>query len=184
MATTTILPLLVKVGHISPCYAYRHQQHGETEIEYGLRVANELEQEILTLGADNVMAFVAEPVVGATMGVVSAVAGYFSRIREICDQYGVLLILDEVICGMGRTGKLFACEHDQVEPDLFCIAKGLGVAGKVKKAAFEARLICYPMAGTIDGDHVLLAPPFVISEAQIDELVAKLGQSISQVLDH
>jgi len=287
------LPLLVEVSHISPCYAYRDQQHGETELDYGLRIANELEQEILTLGADNVMAFVAEPVVGATMGAVPAVAGYFSRIREICDQYGVLLILDEVMCGMGRTGKLFACEQDQVVPDLLCMAKGLGAgyqpigamlasdkiyqtvaqgsgyflhghtymghpvacaaalavtrkildenllsqvvqrgkylhatltdvlgehpnvgdirglglfqglelvadrpskaplpprlgtAGKVKKAAFEAGLICYPMAGTIDGvqgDHILLAPPFIISEAQIDELVAKLAQSINEAL--
>ena len=287
------LPLLVEVSHISPCYAYRDQQHGETELDYGLRIANELEQEILTLGADNVMAFVAEPVVGATMGAVPAVAGYFSRIREICDQYGVLLILDEVMCGMGRTGKFFACEQDQVAPDLLCMAKGLGAgyqpigamlasdkiyqavaqgsgyfqhghtymghpvacaaalavirkildedllsqvvqrgeylhatltdalgqhpnvgdirglglfqgielvadrpskvplpprlgtAGKVKKAAFEAGLICYPMAGTIDGvqgDHILLAPPFIISEAQIDELVAKLEQSINEAL--
>ena len=72
------------------------------------------------------MAFIAEPVVGATAGAVPAVEGYFRRIREICDQYGVLLILDEVMCGMGRTGHLFACEHDKVRPDILCIAKGLG----------------------------------------------------------
>ena len=287
------IPLLVEVSHIAPCYAYRDQQQDETEVEYGLRVANELEQEILTLGAENVMAFIAEPVVGATMGAVPAVLGYFTRIREICDQYGVLLILDEVMCGMGRIGKLFACEHDRVVPDLLCLAKGLGAgyqpigamlasdkiyqavaqgtglfqhgytymghpiacaaalavtrkildedllnqvvlrgqylhsalsakfaghpnvgdirglglfqglelvadrahkiplaaslgtAGKIKKAAFNAGLICYPMAGTIDGvqgDHILLAPPFIISEAQIDELVSKLAQSINEVL--
>ena len=287
------LPLLIEMSHISPCYAYRDLKQGETELDYGLRVANELEAEILAVGADRVMAFVAEPIVGATMGAVSAVRGYFKRIREICDQYGVLLILDEVMCGMGRSGKLYACEHDDVEPDLLCMAKGLGagyqpigamlasdkiyqavaqgsgyfqhghtyighpvacaaalavtqkiidqdllsqvrrrgeylhtalcdslgahpnvgdirgsglfrgielvadrtskapltaslgIAAKVKKAAFDAGLICYPMAGTIDGvqgDHILLAPPFIIEEAQIDELVAKLAQAINQVL--
>ncbi len=72
------------------------------------------------------MAFMAEPVVGATMGAVPGAPGYFTRIREICDQYGVLLILDEVMCGMGRTGHLFACDADDVVPDILCIAKGLG----------------------------------------------------------
>ena len=287
------LPLLVEMSHISPCYTYRDLNQGETEVDYGLRVANELESEILAVGEDKVMAFVAEPIVGATMGAVPAVEGYFKRIREICDQYGVLLILDEVMCGMGRSGKLYACEHDDIVPDLLCMAKGLGAgyqpigamlasdeiyqavaqgsgyfqhghtyighpvacaaalavtqkvinhgllsqvrkrgdylhaalnhslgahphvgdirglglfrgielvadriskaplnaslgtAAKVKKAAFEAGLICYPMAGTIDGvkgDHILLAPPFIISEAQIDELVAKLSQAIHEVL--
>nr|MCS5560016.1 aspartate aminotransferase family protein [Oceanospirillaceae bacterium] len=287
------LPLLVEVSHIAPCYAYRDQRNEETEVDYGLRVANELEEEILILGVDKVMAFVAEPIVGATMGAVAAVEGYFKRIREICDQYGVLLILDEVMCGMGRSGQLFACERDQIAPDLLCMAKGLGAgyqpigamlasdkihqavaqgsgffqhghtymghpvacaaalavtrkildqdllkqvrqrgnylhnslverfgnhpnvgdirgqglfrgielvadrssksslspvlgtAGKIKKEAFAAGLICYPMAGTIDGvqgDHILLAPPFIISETQIDELVDKLSQSIHEVL--
>ena len=120
------LPLLVEMSHISPCYTYRDLNQGETEVDYGLRVANELESEILAVGEDKVMAFVAEPIVGATMGAVPAVEGYFKRIREICDQYGVLLILDEVMCGMGRSGKLYACEHDDIVPDLLCMAKGLG----------------------------------------------------------
>ena len=89
-------------------------------------MANELEGEILRLGPDKVMAFLAEPVIGATLGAVAAEDGYFTRIREICDQYGVLLILDEVMCGMGRTGSLFACNHDPVRPDIITIAKGLG----------------------------------------------------------
>jgi adenosylmethionine-8-amino-7-oxononanoate aminotransferase len=72
------------------------------------------------------MAFIAEPVVGATAGAVPSVPGYFTRIREICDRYGVLLILDEVMCGMGRTGTLFASEQDDVTPDIVTIAKGLG----------------------------------------------------------
>ncbi len=119
-------PLLIDVSHIAPCYAYREQLTGESEIDFGLRLANELEAEILRLGADEVMAFVAEPVVGATLGAVPAADGYFKRIREICDQYGVLLILDEVMCGMGRTGTLFASEYDEISPDICTIAKGLG----------------------------------------------------------
>ncbi|MBL6929580.1 MAG: aspartate aminotransferase family protein [Rhodospirillales bacterium] len=119
-------PILIDSHHLSPCYAYRGQAEGESEADYGLRVANELEAKILELGAENVIGFIAEPVVGATMGAVPAVPGYFKRIREICDTYGVLMILDEVMCGMGRTGTLFACEQEGVSPDLVAIAKGLG----------------------------------------------------------
>ncbi|MEM7561604.1 MAG: aspartate aminotransferase family protein [Pseudomonadota bacterium] len=119
-------PLMIETSHISPCYAYRGLEKGETEYEYGQRVANELETEIKRLGEDQVMAFVAEPVVGATLGAVPPVEGYFKRIREICDQYGVLLILDEVMCGMGRTGSLYACDQEGIAPDILTIAKGLG----------------------------------------------------------
>lgn len=119
-------PLLMGAHHIAPCYAYRGQEVGETAFEYGQRVANELADKIAELGADNVMAFVAEPVVGATSGAVPPVEGYFKRIREICDANGVLLILDEVMCGMGRTGTLFACEQEDVAPDICAVAKGLG----------------------------------------------------------
>jgi len=119
-------PILIEGHHISPCYAYRGRRDDETDAEFGLRVANELEAKIQELGADSVIGFVAEPVVGATMGTVPPVPGYFKRIREICDKYGILLILDEVMCGMGRTGTLFACEQDGVRPDIVAIAKGLG----------------------------------------------------------
>ena len=286
-------PLLIDTHHIAPCFAYRGQRDTETPFEYGQRVANELEQKLLELGPETVMAFIAEPVVGATAGAVPAVEGYFRRIREICDQYGVLLILDEVMCGMGRTGHLFACEHDKVRPDILCIAKGLGAgyqpigamlcsseiyakiedgsgffqhghtylghpmaaaAGnavldvlleqdllaevtpkgaflehelratfnqhphvgnirgrglfraielvedrdtksafdlslgltqRLKKTAQDNGLLCYPMAGTIDGkngDHILLAPPFTISENEMVELVEKLSSTIHSVL--
>ncbi len=286
-------PLLLDVSHIEPCYAYRLQAEGESAEAYGARAADALEREILRLGPETVMAFMAETVVGATAGAVPPAPGYFARIREICDRYGVLLILDEVMCGMGRTGHLFACTEDGVAPDILCIAKGLGagyqpigamlctdtiyqaiaegsgffqhghtylghptaaaaaravvealvsrglvaqaraqgeklaqrladrfgqhphvgdlrgrglfrgielvanretkapfapekrVAARIKKAALDAGLICYPMAGTIDGqrgDHVLLAPPFIIEDAQLDELVDKLGTALSQVL--
>lgn len=282
-------PMLVEMSHITHCYEYMLRDSGETAEDYGLRAAQELEDEILRLGADSVIAFLAEPVVGATMGAVPAVEGYFKRIREICDKYGVLLILDEVMCGMGRTGHLFACDHDRISPDILCIAKGLGagyqpigamicsqkifdaiyngsgffqhghtylghpvataagravvqkllqhkladragiqgeklraalgerfgqhahigdirgrglfvglelvedrdtkmhldparkVAAKIKSAAFEAGLICYPMSGTRDGktgDHILLAPPFIITDDQIGELTDKLAIAI------
>lgn len=279
-------PLMVQTSHISPCFEYRGRTDGESQFDYGQRVANELEAEIKRLGEKKVMAFVAEPVVGATAGAVPAVDGYFKRIREICDTYGVLLILDEVMCGMGRTGSLFACEQEGVRPDIVTIAKGLGAgyqpigamlcSGEIykaiedgsgffqhghtyighptasaaaltvlnklttgglverskimgeklqaalvsafgehphvgdirgrglfrgleivedrvskkpfatedakhkmlKKACFEAGLICYPMGGTIDGqtgDHILLAPPFILQDQHIDEIVEKLS---------
>ena len=97
-------PLLMEVSHITPCYAYRFKEPGESDQAFGRRAADELETEILRLGPETVAAFVAEPVVGATLGAVPPVPGYFTRIREICDTYGVLLILDEIMCGMGRTG--------------------------------------------------------------------------------
>lgn len=286
-------PMLVETTHIAPCYEYRDRRDDESVEAYGRRVADELETEILMLGPETVMAFVAEPVVGATAGAVPAVPGYLKRIREICDRYGVLLILDEVMCGMGRTGHLFACEQDGVAPDMITIAKGLGagyqpigallVAGRIydaiaagsgffqhghtymghamaataanavldaiesrgllarvraqgdrldaalraelgqhphvgdirgrglfrgielvadrdskepfdparklhariKAEALEDGLICYPMGGTIDGqrgDHVLLAPPYIIEDAQVDELVGKLSGAIRRAL--
>lgn len=287
-------PLLIDgVSHISECYAYRGQRPGETPEAYGLRMADELEAEILRLGADHVAAFIAEPVVGATLGAVPAAPGYFRRIREICDRHDVLLILDEVMCGMGRTGTLHACEQDGAHPDIEVIAKGLGagyqpigavlvngrivdairagsgffqhghtylghpvacaaalavqhviredgllahvralgaqldarlrerlgahpnvgdirgrgffrgvelvadrstraalppadkVHARIKAAAFERGLVCYPMGGTVDGaqgDHVLLAPPFTVSIDHLDELVDKLASSIEFVL--
>ena len=283
-------PLLIKTTHVSPCYAYRGKQASETEAAYGERLARELEQEIQRLGEKSVIAFVAETVAGATIGAVPAVAGYFKRVREICDRYGVLLILDEVMCGMGRCGTLWAFEQEGIVPDLVTIAKGLGAGyqpigallisreiadtiqkasgffqhghtyighaaacagalavqkrlhedgllakvaplgnalekrlkdvfadhphvgdirgrglfrgielvedratkkpfdpklrmnARVKRKALEAGLMCYPMGGTIDGvqgDHVLLAPPFVVDETQLDELVDKLGIAIT-----
>ena len=286
-------PLLVDVKHMSPCFEYRFREKDESAEAYGLRTAQELEDEILRLGPDTVMAFMAEPVVGATLGAVPAVEGYFKRIREICDKYGVLLVLDEVMCGMGRTGHLFACEADGISPDILCIAKGLGggyqpigamlcsgeiygtieagsgffqhghtylghpvaaaaglavvsaildrqliprvgemggkleaalqakfgqhpnvgdirgrglfrgielvqnretkepfsperrLAAKIKAVAMANGLICYPMSGTIDGklgDHILLAPPYILEEEHIEELVTKLEMAISTAL--
>ncbi|HWT37365.1 MAG TPA: aspartate aminotransferase family protein, partial [Paraburkholderia sp.] len=120
------LPILIEAHHVSPCYAYREQRADETEEQFAQRLADELEQKILELGSDTVAAFVAETVVGATAGAVPPVREYFRKIRAVCDRYGVLLILDEIMSGMGRTGYLFACEEDGVSPDLLTIAKGLG----------------------------------------------------------
>jgi adenosylmethionine-8-amino-7-oxononanoate aminotransferase len=286
-------PLLIETHHIDPCFAYRCQEAGETDEAYAARAADALEAEIQKLGPDTVMAFVAETVVGATAGAVPPVADYFKRIRRICDRHGVLLILDEVMCGMGRTGTLHACEQEGIAPDLMTIAKGLGggyepigavllgrhiydsfangsgffqhghtymahplacAAGlavqdaihrdnllanvrdmgallrrrlgerfgnhphvgdirgrglfhavelvedrssktpfdparklhaKVKKAAMARGLMVYPMGGTIDGtrgDHVLLAPPFIVTAAEIGEIVDRLGSAIDDAL--
>ena len=126
--------LLPATSHVDPCWAYRHQLPGESDSDYGLRAAAKLEAEILRLGPDNVSCFIAETVVGATLGCVPPAPGYFRQIREICDRYGVLLILDEVMCGMGRTGTLHACEQEGIAPDILVIAKGLG-AGYVPLGA-------------------------------------------------
>lgn len=120
-------PMLVpSMEHVSPCHPWRWKTGDETEADYTRRLAEELDATIRRLGPDTVAAFIAEPVVGATMGAVPATPGYFREIRKVCDRHGVLLILDEVMCGMGRTGTLFACEHDGVSPDMIAIAKGLG----------------------------------------------------------
>jgi len=286
-------PILLDTQMIAPCYAYRDQRDDESEAEYGLRVANELETKLLELGPETVMAFLAEPVVGATAGAVPAVPGYFKRVREICDQYGVLLIFDEVMCGMGRTGTLYACEQESVTPDILICAKGLGagyqpigaalatekvygairdgsgffqhghtymghpvacaaalavqtaieeegllanvramggqlnealqerfgnhhhvgdirgrglfqaielVADRANKTPFDPGLklharikaeamargmMCYPGGGTIDGklgDHVLLAPPFIIDESHVSDITNRLGEAVDAAI--
>jgi adenosylmethionine-8-amino-7-oxononanoate aminotransferase len=135
------LPLLASAEHIAPCYAYRCQDASETTEAYGLRAANALEEALIQVGPETVIAFVAEPVVGAAMGCVPAVPGYFRRIREICDRYGVLLILDEVMCGLGRTGYRYACQEDGVAPDLLVVAKGLGAGYQPISATLVAQRI-------------------------------------------
>jgi hypothetical protein len=285
-------PLLVPaMHHIDPCHYWRWGEPGESPEAYGRRVAEQLDAKIRELGPESVAAFIAEPVVGATMGAVPAVPGYFRRIREICDAHGVLLILDEVMCGMGRTGHLFASEAEGIAPDIVCIAKGLGagiqpigamlcsgeiyrtiergsgffqhghtyighptacaagvavlgripellpnvramgaklksalesalgqhphvgdvrgrglflgvelvadketkapfdpaegVAARLKKACFADGLLVYPMSGTVDGesgDHALIAPPFIIGEGQVDEIVTKFSAALERTL--
>jgi hypothetical protein len=119
-------PMLIDVSLVDPCFEYRFAEPGESREDYGRRAANTLEEEILRLGPETVMAFVAETVVGATAGAVPPVPGYLKRIREICDRHGVILILDEVMCGSGRTGTFLSCEQDGVVPDIVTLGKGLG----------------------------------------------------------
>lgn len=118
-------PLLRPAYHVSPCYAYRGREDGEDDERYVTRLAEELESAFLALGPDTVAAFVAETVVGSTSGAVPPVTGYFQRVREVCDKYGVLLIIDEVMAGLGRTGHLFAYEEDGFSPDIVALGKGL-----------------------------------------------------------
>ena len=287
-------PILMDATHVAPCYAYRDQAEDETPEQYGQRLANELEAAILSQGADEVIAFVAETVGGATAGVLPPVPGYFKAVREVCDRYGVLLILDEVMCGMGRCGTLHAFEQEGVVPDLLGIAKGLGggyqpigavlvsdkivaamnngsgffqhghtylghavacaaslavqqtieqdnllthcrtrgeqlqnlltetfknhphigdirgrglfrgielvhdrtnktpfsselkLHARIKKNAMAEGLLCYPMGGTVDGkegDHILLAPPFISSEDEIAMIVERLHRAINTSIE-
>ena len=282
-------PLLIETHHVSPVYEYRERRAEESAQAYGERLAQELESKIGELGGENIIGFVAETVVGATMGAVPAVPGYFRRVREVCRRHGVLLILDEVMCGMGRTGTLHACEQEGISPDLMVVAKGLGggyapigalmmqdevfqavahgsgafqhthtymghplacaaalavqrvirrdnllanvraqethlsrrlrerfgnhpfvgdvrgrgllqgvelVADRGTKEAFDPKLklharvkreamarglMVYPMGGTVDGargDHVLIAPPFIVDDGAVDTIVERLGEAV------
>jgi adenosylmethionine-8-amino-7-oxononanoate aminotransferase len=119
-------PILIDVTHISPCYAYRERGENESDATYVARLEQELDAAMTARGEGSVIAFVAETVGGATAGVLTPVPGYFKAMREVCDRHGALLILDEVMCGMGRTGALHACTQEGVSPDLMAIAKGLG----------------------------------------------------------
>jgi len=286
-------PLLMESHHVSPCYEYRGKRADESPRQYGERLAAELEAKIEALGPKTVIAFIAETVGGATAGCVLPVEGYFKRVREICDRHGVLLILDEVMCGMGRTGTLHACEREGISPDLMAIAKGLGggfapigavlvgdkvfeafarssglfqhghtylghplacagalavqrvirrdnllanvgrqgehltrrlearfgnhhhvgdirgrglfqaielvreraakepfdpahkLHARIKQRAMARGLMVYPMGGTVDGskgDHVLLAPPFICREADIDTIVERLGEAVDAAI--
>jgi adenosylmethionine-8-amino-7-oxononanoate aminotransferase len=286
-------PLLIDVEHVSPCYEYRDRRADESPEAYGARLASELEATVERLGGDNVIAFCAETVVGATAGALPPVPGYFRRIREICDRHGILFIADEVMCGMGRTGTLHAVEQEGISPDLMAIAKGLGggyqpigavlvgekiiaalsagsgffqhghtyighpvacaaalavqkiierddllaavrrqgaslserlrsrfgehphvgdirgrglflacelvadraskepfdptlrLHARVKAEAMARGLMVYPMGGTIDGrrgDHVLLAPPFIVTDAELDEIVERLAAAVGAAI--
>ena len=153
-------PLLIDAEHIDPCYSYRHQHPGESEQQYGLRAANLLEEKIKELGAETVAAFAAEPIVGATLGTVPAAQGYFRRIREICDQYGVLFIADEVMCGMGRTGTIFALEQEGISPDIITVAKGLGAGYQPIAAVLASEGICQAIetgSGTLWNGHTYMS---------------------------
>lgn len=283
---------LLEVSRLSPANAYRPIA-GATPETLGEACAQELEDEILRVGPQNVAAFIFEPVVGAAGGCVPAPAGYARRVREICDRHGVILISDEVMCGVGRSGTWRALEKDGVEPDIMSVAKGLaagylplgaaiysdkvndvinsahgapmtghtftghtaccaaGVAVqkilireklvehvganeahlkqmiaqaldgveavgdirgrgyfigtelvedratkkpfdagrklymRIRQKALDNGLICYPVGGNVDGvngDVVILSPPYNSTEAELTEMVDKMARSIKQVL--
>ena len=161
-------PLLIDVQHVAPCYAYREQRVEETPEAYGARLAAELEAAIVSCGSRRVIAFVAETVGGATQGATTAPPNYYAAVREVCDRHGVLLILDEVMCGMGRTGTLHACEQEAVVPDLMAIAKGLGGGFQPIGAVLaHDRLVSALSAGSgfFQHGHTYLAHPVACAAA-------------------
>ncbi|RZI40698.1 aspartate aminotransferase family protein [Herbaspirillum sp. HC18] len=161
-------PIMTESHFIDPCYEYRYRAEGESVEDYGRRAAGQLEEKILELGAENVIAFIAEPIVGATLGAVPAASGYFRRIREICDRHGILLILDEVMCGMGRTGTQHACEQEGVVPDLMTVAKGLGGGYAPIGATFVHRKIFDTFAsgsGMFQHGHTYVGHPLACAAA-------------------
>ncbi|NKE65836.1 aspartate aminotransferase family protein [Ramlibacter sp. RBP-2] len=180
-------PILIPATHVSPCYPYREQQAGETPEQYGQRLAQELDDAIQRLGTDKVIAFIAETVGGATAGVLTPVPGYFKAVREVCDRHGVLLILDEVMCGMGRTGSLHACEQEGVTPDLLVVAKGLGGGYQPIGAVLAQKRIVEAMSqgsGFFQHGHTYLGHPVACAAAlavqhvlQRENLVARVRQS-------
>jgi adenosylmethionine-8-amino-7-oxononanoate aminotransferase len=161
-------PIMTESHFIDPCYEYRNRGDDETPEAYARRAADQLEAKILELGAENVIAFVAEPVVGATMGAVPAAPGYFKRIRDICDRHDILLILDEVMCGMGRTGTLHACEQEDIAPDLMTVAKGLGGGYAPIGATFVRQQIFDAIAsgsGAFQHGHTYIGHPLACAAA-------------------
>ncbi len=177
-------PILVPATHVAPCYAYREKEAGETDAHYGLRLAAELEAAIVAHGADRVIAFVAETVGGATAGVLTPVPGYFKAVRAVCDRYGVLLILDEVMCGMGRTGTLYASEQEGITPDIVAIAKGLGGGYQPVGAVLAQRKIVEAMSkgsGFFQHGHTYLGHPVACAAALAVQKVIKRDGLLAKV---
>lgn len=177
-------PILMQASHVDPCFAYRFQEPGETEEEYGLRAAQSLEDEILRHPPGTVAAFLAETVVGATAGSVPPVAGYFKRIREICDRHGVLLILDEVMSGMGRCGSLHACTAEGIAPDILVVAKGLGAGFQPIGALLVADRIVAAIrdgSGSFQHGHTYLSHPVACAAALAVQRELREGGLVARV---
>lgn len=177
-------PILIDATHVSPCYAYREKQPDETDFVYGQRLAKELEDAIISLGENAVIAFVAETIGGATAGVLTPVPGYFKAVREVCDRYGVLLILDEVMCGMGRTGTLHACNYENTVPDLLAIAKGLGGGYQPIGAVLASQSIVQAMragSGFFQHGHTYLGHPVACAAALAVQNVIRENHLLEQV---
>ena len=177
-------PLLIDVEHVAPCYPYREQRDDESAEAYGLRLAAELDATIQRIGRDEVIAFVAETVGGATAGVLTPVAGYFKAVRDVCNRHGCLLILDEVMSGMGRTGTLYACEQDGVVPDLVVIAKGLGGGYQPIGAVLAQRKIVDAMregSGFFQHGHTYLGHPVACAAALAVQKVIERDRLLPRV---
>ena len=161
-------PILPAAAHVARCNTYRDLGPGESEQDYAARLAAELEAKIHELGPETVIAFVAETVVGATGGVVPPAKGYFQAVRDVCDRHGVLLILDEVMCGMGRTGSLHACEQEGIAPDLMCVAKGLGAGYQPIGALFVSATVFEAVrggSGAFQHGHTYMGHPIAAAAA-------------------
>jgi adenosylmethionine-8-amino-7-oxononanoate aminotransferase len=189
-------PLLSSAfSHVTPAFAYHEKRDSESEADFVGRLAAELEAEFQRLGPENVAAFIAEPVVGATAGCVPAPEGYFRAVREICDRHGALLILDEVMCGMGRTGTLHAWEQEGIAPDIQTIAKGLGGGYQPIGAMLASGRIVDAIrdgSGAFQHGHTYLAHPLacaaalevqrVIEDEQLLDRVKTLGAQLERRL--
>jgi adenosylmethionine-8-amino-7-oxononanoate aminotransferase len=283
-------PLIPEWGHVAPCFCY-HCPFDKVFPECNLVCADDVDAFLRVNDASTVAAFIFEPVVGATLGAVPAADGYTARISEICRKHGILLIADEVMSGMGRTGKAFASEHWNLEPDMILTGKGIasgyaplgavlvaprlvesfekgsaafmhgftyqahpvataagnavfdylaahqlfdrvvssaqtlrralatledhpnvgqvrgrgllqgvefvkdkgthepfpkesGIAERIKQAALEKDVLLYPGQGCVDGargDHVLLAPPFILTAEESQLIADGLGYALRQV---
>ncbi|SFD93849.1 aspartate aminotransferase family protein [Paracidovorax konjaci] len=179
-------PLLVPATHVAPCYPYREQRADETPEQYGQRLADELDAAIRAQGPDRVIAFVAETVGGATAGVLTPVPGYLRAVRAVCDRHGVLLILDEVMCGMGRIGTLYACEQEGVVPDLVTVAKGLGGGYQPVGAVLAQRRIVEAMSagsGYFQHGHTYLGHPVACAAALAVQRVIQRDGLLAKVRD-
>ncbi len=177
-------PLLMNVSHIDAAYEYRMRREGEAGADFALRMANLLEEEIQRLGAETVMAFVAEPVVGASLGTQPAPMGYFKRIREICDTYGILFIADEVMCGMGRTGSLFALEQEGIAADITTLAKGLGAGYQPIAAVMAAENVIRIIkdgSGTLWNGHTYMSHAIATAGALAVQQVIEEENLLSNV---
>ncbi|HZP74532.1 MAG TPA: aspartate aminotransferase family protein [Pseudolabrys sp.] len=171
-------------SHVSPAFAYREQRESESEAQFVARLAAELEAEFQRLGPDSVAAFIAEPVVGATAGCVPAPEGYFRAVREICDRHGALLILDEIMCGMGRTGTLHAWEQEGIAPDVQTIAKGLGGGYQPIGATLASAKIIDAIragSGAFQHGHTYLAHPMACAAALAVQTVIREDNLLAQV---
>jgi adenosylmethionine-8-amino-7-oxononanoate aminotransferase len=188
-------PMLHDWPKIAPCYAYRLQEDGESDDEYGARSAQALEDAIEQHGADNIAAFMAETVVGATMGAVPPAGDYFRKIRDICDRHDILLILDEVMAGCGRTGTYYSFEYHGIQPDITTVAKGLGGGYQPIGAAIARRRIHdtivdhfgsfyhgHTYIGHATACAAALAVAHVVYEDELLENVNRIGASLQAEL--